>query len=85
MQLTSNIKQGNYWYRFYQDDRWTGEMSNELNYILKTVKLIKKKKYGQYEEKIIQICEQEFGLSEKFFLDSLKEVIQRNVLNDTHI
>ena len=54
-----------------------GEMSNELNYILNAIELIKMKKDGQQEEKIIQICEQEFGLSEKEILDSLKETDMR--------
>ena len=59
-------------------------MSNELNYILKTIELIKMKKYGQYEEKIIQICKQEFGFSVKEVLDSLKEGIERNVLKKVY-
>ena len=54
-----------------------GEMSNELNYILNAIELIKMKKDGQQEEKIIQICEQEFGLSEKEILGSLKETDMR--------
>ena len=54
-----------------------GEMSNELNYILNAIELIKMKKDGQQEEKIIQIYEQEFGLSEKEILDSLKETDMR--------
>ena len=54
-----------------------GEMSNELNYILNAIELIKMKTDGQHEEKIIQICEQEFGLSEKEILDSLKETDMR--------
>ena len=50
-------------------------MSNELNYVLDARELIKKKKDSHYEEKIIQICKKEFGLSEKQVLDSLKESI----------
>ena len=42
------------------------------------------KKDGQYEENIIQICEQEFGLSEKEVLDSLKEGIKRNALKKVY-
>ena len=42
------------------------------------------KKYGQYEEKIIQICKQEFGFSVKEVLDSLKEGIERNVLKKVY-
>ena len=59
-------------------------MSNELNYILKAIELIKMKKDGQYEEKIIQICKQEFGFSVKEVLDSLKEGIERNVLKKVY-
>ena len=82
IQITSNIKRETYWYRFYQDGR--GKMSNELNYILKALELIKMKKDGQYEEKIIQICKQEFGFSVKEVLDSLKEGIERNVLKKVY-
>ena len=61
-----------------------GETSNELNYILKAIELIKMKKDDQYEEKIIQICEQKSELSEKEFLDSLKEGIERNMLKKVY-
>ena len=50
-----------------------GAKSNELSYILE---LIKQTKDGRYEKKIIQICEQEFGLCEKEVLDSLQEGIK---------
>ena len=53
-----------------------GDLSNGLNYILKAIELIKKKKAGQYEEKIIHIRKREFVLSEKEALDSLKGSIQ---------
>ena len=53
-------------------------MSNKLNYIKKAIELIKRKKVRQYGQKIIQICKQEFGLSEKEVLDNLKEGIKRN-------
>ena len=46
--------------------------------------LIKMKKDGQYQEKTIQICEQEFGLSKQEVLDSLKEGIERNVLRKVY-
>ena len=52
---------------------------------MKAIELIKKKKDGQYEQKIIQICKQELGLSEKETLDSLKEVIERNVFKKVYI
>ena len=60
------------------------DMSNELNYVLKAIELMKMKKDGQYEEKIIEICEQEFGLSEKEVVDSLKEGIERNILKKVY-
>ena len=52
---------------------------------MKAIELIKKKKDGRYEQKIIQICKQELGLSEKETLDSLKEVIERNVFKKVYI
>ena len=51
-------------------------MSNELNYNLKAIELIKD---GRFEEKIMPIRKQEFGFTEKEVLDNLKEGIERNV------
>ena len=73
--LTSNVGATGIDFIKMADGR--GEMSNELNYILNAIELIKMKKDGQQEEKIIQICKQEFGLSEKEVLDSLKETDMR--------
>ena len=58
-----------------------GAKSNELSYILR---LIKQKKDGRYEKKIIQICEQEFGLCEKEVLDSLQEGTKRGMLKKVY-
>ena len=51
-------------------------MSNELNYNLKAIELIKD---GRFEEKIMPIRKQEFGFTEKEVLDNLREGIERNV------
>ena len=58
-----------------------GAKSNELSYILE---LIKQKKDGRYEKKVIKICEQEFGLCEKEVLDSLQEGIKRGMLKKVY-
>ena len=42
------------------------------------------KKDRQYEENIIQICREEFGLSEKEDLDSIKEGINTDVLKNVY-
>ena len=44
-------------------------MSNELNYNLKAIELIKD---GRFEEKIMPIRKQEFGFTEKEVLDNFK-------------
>ena len=46
-------------------------MSNELNYNLKAIELIKD---GRFEEKIMPIRKQEFGFTEKEVLDNLRKV-----------
>ena len=51
-------------------------MSNELNYNLKAIELIKD---GRFEERIMPIRKQEFGFTEKEVLDNLREGIERNV------
>ena len=56
-----------------------GEMSNELHYVLKAIELIKMKNDGQYEEKIIQIYEQEFGLSEKEVLEKKNYLLKESI------
>ena len=61
-----------------------GKISNKLNYILKAIELIQKKKVGQYEEKITKICEQEYRLSEEDVLDSLKEGIETHVFEEVY-
>ena len=45
--------------------------------------LLKKNDY-QYEEQIIQICKQGFGLSVKEVFDSLKEGFERNVFKKVY-
>ena len=56
-----------------------GEITNELHYVLKAIELIKMKKDGQYEEKIMQICEQEFGLSEKEVLEKKNYLLKEGI------
>ena len=49
--------------------------TESLKKILDTILKLKKKKEGQFEEKIIQICEEEFDLNKEEVLTSLIKAV----------
>ena len=50
--------------------------TESLKKILDTILKLKKKKEGQFEEKIIQICEEEFDLNKEEVLTSLRKAVE---------
>ena len=51
-----------------------------LKKVLDAISKIKKKKEGQYEEKIIQVCVEEFDLNQEEVLTSLKKAVDDRML-----
>ena len=49
--------------------------TESLKKVLDTILKIMKKKAGQYEEKIIQVCVEEFDLNKEEVLTSLKKTV----------
>ena len=60
-------------------DRRVVETKN-LKKVLDAISKIKKKKEGQYEEKIIQLCVEEFDLNKEEVLTSLKKAVDDRML-----
>ena len=60
-------------------DRRVVETEN-LRKVLDAISKIKKKKEGQYEEKIIQVCVEEFDLNKEEVLTSLKKAVDDRML-----
>ena len=54
--------------------------TENLKYVLDAISKIKKKKEGQYEKKIIQVCVEEFDLSIEEVLASLKKGVDDRML-----
>ena len=50
--------------------------TESLKKILDTILKLKKKKEGRFEEKIIQICEEEFDLNKEEVLTSLRKAVE---------
>ena len=62
------------------DDGRCGVETENLKKVLDAISKIKKKKEGQYEEKIIQVCMEEFHLNQEEVLTSLKKVVEDRML-----
>ena len=60
-------------------DRRVVETKN-LKKVLDAISKIKKRKEGQYEEKIIQACVEEFDLNQKEVLARLKKAVDDRML-----
>ena len=54
--------------------------TENLKKVLDAISKIKKKKEGQYEEKIIQVCVEEFDLNKEEVLTSLKKAVDDRML-----
>ena len=54
--------------------------TENLKNVLDAITKIKKKKEGQYEEKIIQVCVEEFDLNKEEVLTSLKKAVDDRML-----
>ena len=54
--------------------------TENLKKVLDPISKIKKKKEGQYEEKIIQVCVEEFDLNQEEVLTSLKKAVDDRML-----
>ena len=54
--------------------------TKNLKKVLDAISKIKKKKEGQYEEKIIQLCVEEFDLNKEEVLTSLKKAVDDRML-----
>ena len=54
--------------------------TENLKNVLDVISKIKEKKEGQYEEKIIQVCVEEFDLNKEEVLTSLKKVVDYGML-----
>ena len=54
--------------------------TENLKKVLDAISKIKKKKEGQYEEKIIQVCVEEFDLNKEEVLNSLKNAVDDRML-----
>ena len=54
--------------------------TENLKNVLDAIPKIKKKKEGQYEEKIIQVCVEEFNLNKEEVLTSLKKAVDNRMI-----
>ena len=54
--------------------------TENLKKVLDAISKIKKEKEGQYEEKIMQVCVEEFDLNQEEVLTSLKEAVDDRML-----
>ena len=54
--------------------------TENLKKVLDAILKIKKQKKGQHEEKVIQVCVEEFDLNQEEVLTSLKKVVDDRML-----
>ena len=54
--------------------------TENLKKVLDAISKIKKKKEGQYEEKILQVCAEEFDLNKEEVLTSLRKAVDDRML-----
>ena len=70
------------WYSLKQNIMADGRVveTENLKKVLDTISKIKKKKEGQYEEKVVQVCVEEFDLNKEEVLTSLKKAVDDRML-----
>ena len=70
------------WYSLKQNIMADGRVveTENLKKVLDTISKIKKKKEGQYEEKVVQVCVEEFDLNKEEVLSSLKKAVDDRML-----